>query len=277
MPFIKVSAARAFVKNAPLPAPPARVRGRAAPLLELKDTDAQALVVGSGLVVAAQDVPAQTRADLINCTLFAQLAASGSIADSSDVTAWYAEYFKALTALGWSQHDTEFKQYKASGASLEAHKSIIKVLGLLLGPQVAAVTLVTQTLEALQSMNENSPWITLFDQQSATTRTARFQVATAQYVDTDELEVALIAFDLKSKQKLTQVLFFKFNKSAVAMKYASGRASIFEAALAQSREEVAARLAAYRTEYVKEVKFPPLGASPSVHARSGRLQALRRA
>jgi hypothetical protein len=72
--------ARSYVADAVLPAPPARKRGVTdGPPIELKDTDAQALVVGSGLVVASEDVPAQTRSDVVNCTLFAQLAASGSV------------------------------------------------------------------------------------------------------------------------------------------------------------------------------------------------------
>jgi hypothetical protein len=262
MSIVKPSASRAFVRNAKLPALPRTRATRAepaAPPPDFKDKDAQALVVGSSLVVAADKVPAQVRADLVNCTLFAQLAASGSTSPE-DVSAWYTEYFRALTALGWAQHENTFKTYKASGSGLETHKSITKILGLLLGPQVAAVTLITETLDALQSMNENSPWISLFDHQSVTNKSAHFQVATAQYSGTDMLEIALVGFDMKSKQQLTQVLFFKFNSSKITMKYAGGRATIFEAALAESRDDVAARLTEYRKAFVKEVKFPPLAA-----------------
>lgn len=264
MTIVKISNTRAFIRDAKLPALPRTRAMRAAaeaPPPDLKDTDAQALVVGSSLVVAANKVPAQVRADLVNTTLFAQLAASGAVSPQ-DVTAWYAEYFKALTALGWSQHESTFKTYKASASGLETHKSIIKVLGLLLGPQAAAVALVTETLDALQSMNENSPWITLFDQQSATNKSAHFQVATAQYVDSDVLEIALAAFEMEAKQALTQVLFFKFNSSKIKLEYGGGRATIYEAALAQSRDDVAKRLQDYRNAYVKEVRFPPPPAAP---------------
>jgi hypothetical protein len=273
MTIVKSGASRAFVRDAKLPPPPPRSRemraDAAPPPADFKDTDAQALVVGSSLVVAADKVPAQVRADLVNTTLFAQLAASGA-ASPEDTTAWYGEYFRALTTLGWAQHDTSFKTYSAKASGLETHKSIIKILGLLLGPEVAAVTLVTETLSALQSMNENSPWITLFDHQSATNKAAHFQVATAQYIGSDMLEIALAAFAMKAKQSLTQVLFFKFNSSRIALKYSGGRATIFEAALAQSREDVAARLLEYRAAFVKEVKFPPLSAPARGGARRSR-------
>jgi hypothetical protein len=273
MAVMTAKSAKAFIASAKLPKAPLRLRTATAaePPVELKDTDAQALVVGSGLVVAAQNVPAQTRSDLINCTLFAQLAASGQVTDPAKVTEWYAAYFQALTALGWAQHDSRFEEFQSGGTTLEAHKSIIKVLTTLLGPGAAAVALVTETLEALQSMNENSPWITLFDRQSTAVKSARFQVATAQVGPGGVLEIALVAFDLKSKVSVDQVLFFKFKKNKIKLKYARGNATIYEAALAQHRQQVAARLVAYQAAYIGAVAFPPAPVAPRrVRGRRGR-------
>nr|WP_298721698.1 hypothetical protein [uncultured Steroidobacter sp.] len=259
MPVLTTDSMRAFVNGARLSKVPtrSRLRGEEAPPIELKDTDAQALVVGSGLIVAAENVPAETRQDIVNCTLFAQLAASGAVTDPAKVNEWYGEYFRALSICGWAQSSTQFEEFKASGKHLETHKSIIKVLTVMLGPAAPAVTLVTEMLNALQSMDENSPWITLFNRESTTTRTSRFQVATAQKNDDGLVEVALVAFDLRSKTNLTQVLFFKFSSNKVSLKFSQGKATIYEAALAQTRQLVKDRLEAYRSEYIREVKFPP--------------------
>jgi hypothetical protein len=228
-------------------------------------------------------VPAQTRSDIVNCTLFAQLAASGSVPDPSNVTAWYAKYFEALTALGWAQSDSRFEEFKSSSATFEAHEAALKVLTALLGANAAAVALVKQTIEALRDMNENSPWITVFDHQSTAVKSARFQVATAQRGADGLLEIALVAFDLKSKVAFTQVLFFKFKKSATDLRYARGSATIYEAALADNRQQIADRLAAYRAAYIGQVKFPlppaatvtPVRSKPKTAAH-GRKRAPRR-
>ena len=282
MAIVKADSARAFVRGVKLPSPPIdvvravhSVRGPlaapaaapAAPPLELKDKDAQALVVGSSLVAAAENVPAEVRKDLVNCTLFAQLAASGTVVDASNVTEWYRVYFDTLTTLGWAQNGTNFREFTSKGTKVETHKSIIQVISLALGPTAAAATLIVEALNALQSMEENSPWITLFDRQSTASRSARFQVATAQYADTGLLEIALVAFDLKSKAALTQVLFFKAASSSIKLKYADGKATIYEDALEKNRADVAARLDAYRSAYVKEVKFPPPPAAAAANTR----------
>jgi hypothetical protein len=268
MAVIAPALSRAFIEGVKLPAAPRRTRARAVtdtPPLDLKATEAQSVVVGSGLVVAAENVPQQTREDLVNCTLFAQLAASGAVSDPRRIPEWYDAYFKTLTAIGWAQSDTQFEEYDFQSKTAEAHKAIIKVLTVLLGPQAAALLVVQTALEALQSMNENSPWITLFDRQSKSGKSARFQVATAQIDPGGLLQVALVGFELVVKASLTQVLFVKYASNSTRLKYAAGKATIYEAALKDQRESIAARLAAYRSAYVAQVAFPP---PPAAGARS---------
>ena len=74
----------------------------------------------------------------------------------------------------------------------------------------------------------------------------------------------LAAFDLRARSKLTQVLFFKFASSSTSLRYSAGKATIYEAALREQRVAITARLAAYRSAYVGQVKFPPL--APAVRA-----------
>ena len=267
MPVINPALSRAFIQGVKLPAAPAGTRSRSAvvtdtPPLDLKSTEAQSLVVGSGLIAAAQNVPQQTREDLVNCTLFAQLAASGAVTDPQRIGDWYAAYFKTLTAIGWAQSDTQFEEYDFKSKTAEAHKAIIKVLTVLLGPQAAALLVVQTVFEALQSMNENSSWITLFDRQSKTGKSARFQVATAQIDPGGLLQIALVGFELVVKASLTQVLFVKYASNSTTLKYAAGKATIYDAALRDQREALAARLAAYRSAYVAQIPLPPIPTLP---------------
>lgn len=273
MAIITPSAARNFVartKLPPAPSPSRRARALrgeteapAPPKVTLQTSDPQSLVVGSGLVVAAANVPKSTREDLINCTLFAQLAASGDVQDSADVTAWYGAYFRALSILGWAQSDSSMADYQFDSANGEANEAVIPVLTTLLGPQAAALLVVEAALRGLKEMSENSPWLTLFDQQSRVERAARFQVATADMVANGPLEIALAAFDLKLSAKQTQVLFFRFVSSSTSLRYSAGRATIYEAALSDQREALRSRLEPYRAAYVAQVKLPPLPTPPA--------------
>ncbi len=274
-----------FVGSVKLPPVPRRL-GLVAdtPPLELRGTDPQALVVGSSLVAAADKVPAATRQDLVSCTLFAQLAATAAVGDVTDIVPWYRAYFGTLTALGWAQSDTAFEKYEFSGKNAEAHQAVLKVLTALLGPEAAALAIVKAAIDALQSMNENHPWLTLFERESKSAKSARFQVATAHVDASDLVQVALAGFCLKTRSGVTQVLFFRFSSSSTSLDYAAGKATIYEAALADLRPTLAGRLAEYQRALVGEIKLPavvgkllgtPLASRPGETAK-GPLLGVRR-
>ncbi len=276
MTVITPDLTRQFIQEVKLPAAPRLRRALTdLPSVELKANEAQSLVVGSGLIIASENVPVQTREDLINCTLFAQLASSGAVTSPENVREWYDAYFRTLTALGWAQSDTQFQDYKFNTVNVETNKVILQVLSVLLGPQAAVLVVIKTALEALQSMNENSPMITLFEKQSRVEKYARFQVATAQLDANGLLQTALIGFQLKAKTKLTQVLFFKFSSSSTSLKYAAGKATIYEAALADQRAAIAQRLAAYRSTFVGQVTFPPPPGRGSRTTRKSRAASSR--
>ena len=70
--------------------------------------------------------------------------------------------------------------------------------------------------------------------------------------------ISTSTFSLKARSSLTQVLFFRYAASSTRLKYAAGKATIYEAALKEQRAALAERLAAYRASYVGQVRFPPL-------------------
>ena len=265
MPVIAPALSRAFIQGVKLPAAPAGTRSRAAvtdtPPLELKTTEAQSLVVGSGLIAAAQNVPQQTREDLVNCTLFAQLAASAAVTDPQRIAEWYAAYFKTLTAIGWAQSDTQFEEYEFKSKTAEAHKAIIKVLTVLLGPPAAALTVVQTVLEALQSMNENSPVDHALRSPEQDRESARFQVATAQIDPGGLLQVALVGFELVVKATLTQVLFVRYASNSTRLKYRQAKRPSTRPPARISAKPSRRGSPPYRTAYVAQIPSPTSAAS----------------
>ena len=237
--------ARGVTEGVPVPAgPPA-----------LEDKTAQALVAGSGLIVADDSVSAQTKEDIVNSNLLAQFAASAK-ADRADVLAWYSEYFSALQRLGWVMTSNDFREYQQKGTSVEVHEAIMTVLAVVLGPAATTLAIVKSVFDGLADVGKNNGWLTLFDRQTAKGSVAHFQVATAQKKN-DGVDLGLLAFSVVAKEDITQVLFFKMKKSKATLRYAGGTATIQEEVLSAIRDAMRTKLQSAAQDFLASIPVPP--------------------
>lgn len=247
---------RQFVRSAVLPPlPPVMRSAGAADMVEvaLEAGKAQAAVVGSDLVSFATNVSPQWRQDIINCSLFAQLWAKAEVADPRRIFDWYDAYFGALQQLGWMVQDQGFSVYVETSQNFSAHEAILKVAEGLLMPSMGSLALVKTTLDALASMDQSSPFITLFSRESQQASAARFQISLAEQSADGGLTVAMMAFGLEAKSTLTQVLFFKSLASQATLRHCSGKVSINTPLLEQLRPDLSEQLKDHARSFIRKL------------------------
>jgi hypothetical protein len=247
---------REFVRSAHLPPPPPALRSAAEAGTAdeaLQAGKAQAAVVGSDVVSFATNVAPQWRQDLINCSLFAQLWAKAEVPDSSRIFDWYSAYFGALQQLGWMVQDQGFAVYVETSQNFSAHQAILKVAEGLLMPSMGSLALVKTTLDALASMDESSPFITLFSRESQQASAARFQISLAEQAADGGLTVALMAFGLEAKTTLTQVLFFKSQASQATLRHCSGKVSVNTPLLEALRPDLSEQLKDHARSFIRKL------------------------
>jgi hypothetical protein len=257
-----VEKARVFVNEAVLPAAPGRgLEGTSAVDSALDTGKNQASVVGSDVISFVNGVTAEQRQDLINSVLLAQLVAKVQIPDATKIYDWYNAYFNVLKQVGWLVQDEGFETYHAASEGFEAHEAIIGLATVLLAPNPTALAVVKAALDSLKRMDASSPWLTIFDRESQTAQTARFQVSVASPTKDSQFLVTLMAFGLEARSTLTQVLFFKFHANDALLKHYSGKITIDAQVLAGVRDMIRDKLAAHVSTYVKNL--PDLDVNPS--------------
>lgn len=252
MPSKTLEQARRYVESLQLPEQ-RRHRDRPVGLTEFNfdQVKDQAAVVGSDIVSFVKGVTPERREDIVNCSLLAQLVAKKQVSDPEKVYDWYDAYFDVLMNIGWSVQDRGFAKYTETRENFQAHEAIMKVAASLLGPTATTLTVIQATLDALKSMDEGSPWITIFNRESQSSKTARFQVTLAEPGEEDQFLVSLMAFGLEAKAGLTQVLFFKFKSSAATLKHYSGKVTINSDVLTHVRKSIKTKIAAHAMDYIK--------------------------
>ena len=250
---VDTASVRDFVKSVALPeAPPIRFDVAKDPPAPFDVAKEQASVVGSDVMAFSKGVTAETRADIVNAVLLAQLVAKKSMAEPktlADVGAWYDSYFDTLSRLG---QDKALAEYHATSDTFEAHESILEIAGALLAGSPGALVLVKKTLEALRKMSTDSPFITLFHRESQSANTARFQVSLVES-DAAGVTLTLIAFGLEAQASVTQVLFFKFHRNDVTLRHNSGKVAINAALLAGIRPQVSAKIVAFTNDFIERL------------------------
>lgn len=210
------------------------------------------VVVGSQLTEFAPAVDVSSRSAIADSLLLAQLAANKG-APANDVFAWYNKYTEVLMNLGWRLTNADFQAQALHSRDADVHEEIIPIVTALLGPQVAAVSLVVDILKGLRNMDKGQPWITLFDQNSSHASGAKFQISYVDMGADGNPAVSAAFFSIQAERSVTQVLFLKFSEQRAELRKASGDMSISASLLAAAGPAIGARVREFVGRFVSNV------------------------
>lgn len=254
-----IRSAAEFIAGLQLPEPQLVLEGAAQDVANaaFDTSENQASVVGSEVISFVKGVTPDARKAIANSALLAQLAANGS-APSTDIYRWYDRYFEVLRKIGWVIRDREFATYQTSGSGFEAYEAILDVAAALFGPSATSAVMLKATIDALRALKDadsQSPFITIFDQQSQHAQAARFQVSLVQDQPDKTFTVALLAFGLEANSTITQVLFFKVQKGNATLKHMSGKATITSDIMSHVAPQIEAKVAAYQSSFIRTLNL----------------------
>lgn len=218
----------------------------------------QALVVGSDVVSFTIGVEADFRQAIADSSLFAQLATLRKLPADADPMTFFDNYFATLLGLGWLVQKRETAEINHDGAGFDVHQAIIGVITSFLSPISGAAAAVIAVLNGLHQMNKDAPFITLFNRRSQSGKIGRFQLTHVRNNPQHGLLAEIMAFALNADEQVTQVLFFKLKKSSTRLRRSNASLSIDTAALKGVKDNLAARVTAFRTALIAEAELGPL-------------------
>jgi hypothetical protein len=216
----------------------------------------QAVVIGSQIAEFSADVPTGLRSHISNSFLLAQLAAKKTIEQSGGGTReWFDRYVEVLNTIGWVGEGISTAEHEVSGDTFQAHKEIIAVVSTALGAAAAAASIVLAALNGLKEMSKNTPWITLFDQQSQTKTVQQFQISYARAEDGITPTINLASFELSANASVTQILFFKLSSSDAKLHHQQVKLSMNETIFEAVKDVVEDKIAGHITSLVRGIEI----------------------
>lgn len=251
-----VAAARTLIAETDLSAGMGHAFGADAPdgggLPAFDPAKPQALVIGSDVVSFTLGVDADFRQAIADSALFAQLVALNKVGTNDDPMAFFDAYLTTLAGLGWVIQMRETAAVDFKGNNFDLHEALTGVISSFLAPIAGAAAAVLAVLKGLKQMNQDSPFIVLFNKRSHKARIGRFQFT---YVHPDPehgLAAEIAAFALKAEVDITQILFFRLTKKRDELRRSLGTLSIDTEALKQIKPNLAAKVKDFRLRMIAD-------------------------
>jgi hypothetical protein len=83
--------------------------------------------------------------------------ANKKVPAEKDPLGWFKAYADVLQNVGWTLQESSWVDYTTTGTSAQVHEKILEVATAALAPTVAALAIITASVNALKGMDPKSP------------------------------------------------------------------------------------------------------------------------
>jgi hypothetical protein len=210
-------------------------------------------VVSGNTLIDYSAAPENVRSGLSLAMAFASKATTAVMRPGDDEDDWFAAYKSNLMQLGFTVSQSAFTRSRFKKRGVSVHKAIIPFLTIALGG-AAVGPVILALLENLKEMDQDQPWITLFDQESR-----RFESRELCFgaVASDAIESRMrhVAARLALVDSNTNVLFFKISETSAEFESATTTIGINNSLLAVLEEPIKMRLQDDISRFIAEARI----------------------
>ncbi|TFK81631.1 hypothetical protein K466DRAFT_666998 [Polyporus arcularius HHB13444] len=215
-----------------------------------KEEESAAVAAGSSVSFVG-NLPAQMKSDVLNSTLFAQLAANKQFDRQEQTTKWYDYYKYVLETVGYNVQSFDFARMSDANSYLTVDNLLLKLAeAYLSGAELALFTTMINSLKDAK----NQGAVTLFDSSSKSFSKANFQLGVA--ADTQGNAMFKIgAYYYGAQQNIDRVLFFTFGSQKVEFYAGNQTMLLVNQVYSQVRKEIVAKLGANAKDLVSGIEL----------------------
>jgi len=210
-----------------------------------------AAVDAGSLVSFVGNVPQDMQPDVLNSTLFAQLAANAAHSRFTDFEDWYEDYVNILNQVGWDIQGFNLTQFNSAATDFQISTVVLDVLAAVVGDE--EVDLVGRVLENLDT---DTDALSLWNNESASGSQGNFQVSVVSFVN-NVLAMALGAFYFFGSETVSNVLFFTFSSESTTFFKDAEVVNLDEQVYSQVRDLIIDRLGAAAQTLVQNIPLAP--------------------
>ena len=209
-------------------------------LMEPPDNEREGYIVGGAVTAFTQNVSGRAKQDILDITLFAQLAADKRYDRVQNTREWYNFYNHILGNAGFSMQDFHFRKYESHDRSLTMDEVVVEILAAIATGGESEV--VEATLDAMRRMSNDDRKIELFKAHCTKSNLGNFQVVACEQAPGGEVSLTLGAFIFGGSETDHGILFFSWSTQDTHIQRASQKAVLNTAVYERIRSTIASRI-----------------------------------
>jgi hypothetical protein len=252
MPAKPSAALRNYISNLPVGAAP-RSLAEDASAVNTIDIDSlpNGIVTGSNLIQFPASASPELKSSVALSLLAAQRVATNDPVVLSPAQ-WLERHNTVLQNLNWRSEGGGVTKSHFDSFDVAVHQAIIPFLTAAFGGAVGVGALIVTALEQLQKVDQDSPWITLFDRQSRRFEVTEYQFSLVEVIgDTVHLKIAAARLDASFGK--TQVLFFNLKTQKAEFEQANQSFAAEVALLTEMNADLKVKLNALTKSFIRSL------------------------
>ena len=215
------------------------------------DDKQEGCVVAGAIQAFTANVSGQVKQDILNATLFAQLAANKHVDREENPVEWYKQYKNILEKIGFVVQQFEFNKYNSESQTFSMDKAVLDILKA--GMSKSGKQVAEKAIDALGKLPGDDYSVRLFDNQSSSMNQGNFQIGACEQAQNGDVILGCGAFYFTAIQHMTRFLWWRWNSSHISM-YQGYQTMVFnQGVYSQVRHTIANKLGTKVSTFVASI------------------------
>lgn len=220
-------------------------------LASAKDNTESAQVNAGSLTSFTQRLSGQSKSDVKNSTLFAQLASNKAFDRFAQPMEWYKNYIEVLGQIGWNNPAFAFDTYRSGSSTVKMDEAVLNILAAIAtGDELA---MVAATMEGLKSLGSESKQMKIWDANSSNGNNGNFQIMPVDKLDNGDVVMVLTGMEFKAQTSHGSFLWWSWSSTSIDIQRAANKFVLNEDVYSVVRKAIIEKLGDRAVQLVADI------------------------
>ena len=219
--------------------------------LATADNTESAQVNAGSLTSFTGHLKGQSKSDVKNSTLFAQLASNKAKDRFSVPMEWYKNYIDVLGQIGWNQPGFAFDTYTSGGSTVKMDEAVLGILQAI--ATFDEIAMVAATMEGLKSLGDDSKQMTIWNANASNANNGNFQIFPVGKLPNDDVVMILDGMQFNATTSHGQFLWWSWSSTSIHIQRAAAKFVLNEDVYSQVRQAIIDKLGDRASQLVADI------------------------